>query len=330
MMKYILGIDVGGSKITAAIASSDGEILSSENSAGAIYTETGIDGLIIKLSETAEKCAEKAGISVREISVGVFGMTGVDWDFEKKLHEDAIKKAFPSMEKIVVRNDSIIAFYAGSVKSYGAILCLGTGFNAASIDTEGKSFVFGFYERAPHCGGKSLARKTIRAVCSSHVGLYPPTLLTDAVLKHLSAENTDELLMNFLKGQYKKNVLVKIPAIVFSYYSRGDSVSEILVDSLCKELSEHAVAALKNLKLENSNPDIVISGGMLKNSPEPILEKVRRNISEDIQKFDIFYSKYEPVFGALKMGLIELSANQEQVASLYSSASSLPSMIRTS
>lgn len=327
-MKYILGVDVGGSKTHAAIATMEGEILSDARIQGAIYSSTGMAEVMNVLQKAIDICMKEAGIDIHAINIGVFGMTGVDWDFEKQLHQEALNEKFPEIDEIKVCNDSVIALLAGTKNNWGTILCSGTGFNAASISPGGESFIFGFYESGPHCGGKSLGRQIIKSVCSSHVGLCVKTELTDIVLKHLNVKNTDELLIKFLDGKFSKELLVALPAKLFYCYNNNDKVSITLVENMYKEQAKHAIVAIKNLNMENTCPDIVLSGGMLKAAPKDAVSKISSYISNEIIDFNLFYSIYEPVFGALKKGMIHLGASKEKISTLYMRADCNMNMLR--
>ena len=223
-MKYILGVDVGGSKTHIAIATSDGKILADTQTKGTIYTDAGIEAVMKILQDAVGECLKLALLSVEDISIGIFGMTGIDWPFELKLHKEALETAFPEIDTIIACNDALVALHAAVKKDWGVILCSGTGFNAAAISPEGDNFTFGFYENAPHCGGKSLGRKIIKAVCDSAAGLMPETMLSDIVLKHFDVSDTDHLLMRFTQCDYTKDMLTALPAKLFQCYDAHDPV----------------------------------------------------------------------------------------------------------
>ena len=327
-MKYILGVDVGGSKTHIAIATLDGEILADTQTIGTIYTDSGIDSVMKLLQDAVSECLKRADIKIPDISVGVFGMTGIDWPFERTLHKEALEAAFPEISTIIACNDALVALHAAIKKDWGVILCSGTGFNAAAISPEGANFTFGFYENAPHCGGKSLGRKIIKAVCDSAAGLMPETMLSDIVLRHFDVSDTDGLLKRFTQCDYTKDMLTALPAKLFHCYNAKDPVAEILVANMLDELAAHAVAAINNLGMKYSNPDIAISGGMLKSAPQAIVGRISRRIKKEIPDFLLYFSRYEPVLGALKMGMTQLACKSSDIRRLYDNAENLSSMLR--
>jgi N-acetylglucosamine kinase-like BadF-type ATPase len=290
-MKYILGVDVGGSKTHIAIAASDGTILADTQTTGTIYTDTGIDAVMKILQDAVGECLKLALLKTDDISIGVFGMTGIDWPFELKLHKEALEAAFPEIDTIIACNDALVALQAAVKKDWGVILCSGTGFNAAAISPEGDNFTFGFYENAPHCGGKSLGRKIIKAVCDSTAGLMPETMLSDIVLKHFDVSDTDHLLMRFTQCDYTKDMLTALPAKLFHCYDAKDPVAGILVANMLDELTAHAVAAIHNLGMEHDSPDIAISGGMLKSAPKEIAGAIAQRIKKKIPEFNLYFSR---------------------------------------
>ena len=122
-MKYILGVDVGGSKTHIAIAASDGTILADSQTTGTIYTDVGIDGVMSLVKDAVGKCLKLAGIAIDDINTGVFGMTGIDWPFELSLHKKALEETFPAIGTVIACNDALVALHAAVKKDWGVILC---------------------------------------------------------------------------------------------------------------------------------------------------------------------------------------------------------------
>ena len=155
----------------------------------------------------------------------------------------------------------------------------------------------------------------------------PATMLTDTVRAHFNASDTDELLLRFIQNEYTKDMLTSLPAKLFQCYSAHDRVSQVLVDNMADELAAHAIAAVRNLRIEHSCPDIAISGGMLKSAPRAIVDKISSRIENEIPQFHLYFSRYEPVIGALKMGIIHLGSDFG-TNNLYDNAENLRSMLR--
>ena len=60
-----------------------------------------------------------------------------------------------------------------------------------------------------------------------------------------------------------------------------------------------------------------------------IIDKIKQGITTHISNFDIYYSTYEPIFGALKLGMIALESTQHQLSTLCKNANNNSDMIRT-
>jgi N-acetylglucosamine kinase-like BadF-type ATPase len=155
----------------------------------------------------------------------------------------------------------------------------------------------------------------------------PETMLSDIVLRHFGVSDTDGLLMRFTQCDYTKDMLTALPAKLFHCYNAKDPVAEILVANMLDELSAHAVAAIHNLGMERSSPDIAISGGMLKSAPKEITGDIAQRIKKDISEFNLYFSRYEPVLGALKMGMTHLGC-ASGANRLYDNAENLSTMLR--
>jgi N-acetylglucosamine kinase-like BadF-type ATPase len=159
-MQYILGIDQGGTKTAAIIMNSEGTILGMGLSKGAYHTDDGIEYAMICVLEAVKIAVSVAKIELSKITILVAGMTGMDWPHESDLLKSALKETI-GIENIEVYNDCIIAMYGGTTKECGAVLCAGTGLNAAVKRSSQDVFILGFYIEDDAQGGSALDRKSV-------------------------------------------------------------------------------------------------------------------------------------------------------------------------
>ena len=119
LMDYILGVDGGGTKTTAAIANTNGEILAEATSGGSAYISIGVEKAIKNLNqavfEAMDMISSKKDIMFKSSCFGSASLN-VDKDFD--IYWEIVKNERLSRhlnrEKILVFNDTRIGLEAGS------------------------------------------------------------------------------------------------------------------------------------------------------------------------------------------------------------------------
>lgn len=300
-MKYILGIDQGGSKTHAAIAEETGTIIGLGKGAGACHSTTGMDVAMEAAAEAVAEASAQANISLSEVAVIGAGMTGVDWDFEAQLLEEALRKRFGVLQ-IAVVNDAIIAMRSGTTKRNSAVICAGTGLNCAVKKGE-EIFTYGFYIPDEHQGGVALGKKAVQAVFDSHMGLIAETSLTKKVLELLKVGNVDELLYQSVVGKIKDKDYSKLPIMLEEEAIGGDEIAIEIWREYGEILANYVIARMRKMDLLNEEIDIVLSGSILKCKVRDLHEALESRICGEALKANITKAKYEPVVGAVLLGL---------------------------
>lgn len=313
-MKYVLGIDQGGSKTHAIVSDEYGRILGMGKSYGACHSSDGLDYAIAAVKEAVGQALKQGEVSIQEIEVIVAGMTGVDWDFEESLLSNTLREVF-SVEKVKVVNDCIIAMRAGTKSKYGCVLCAGSGLNCAVRNDSGEQFIYGFYIDEEFQGGFSLGKLTIKAVLDSHIGLKPETKLTKMLLNYFQVNTVEELLYKKVTGVITSRDYLHLPIILEEAAAQNDTVALSVLAYYGKNIAMYAIRGMEKLDIINMGVDVILSGSIFK-CKLPIL---REAVSLEIHKYainaKIVDAIYEPIVGAALLGLDSLY--QEILSEVY-------------
>jgi len=138
-MKYLLGIDGGGSKTNILCMDTDGAVIASASVGATYYRQDGIDVVIDRLRQGIEACLP-AGCE----AAACFGMPG----FGDNMHDDSvaaarIAEAFPHIQ-FRFENDVVVGWAGALALMPGVNIVAGTGSIAYGRDKTGRSF---------RCGG---------------------------------------------------------------------------------------------------------------------------------------------------------------------------------
>lgn len=303
-MKYILGIDQGGTKTAVALMGSDGKIYGVGYERGAYFPTQGMENAMAMIEQAVKKATGQAQISMEDIEKTVAGVTGVDWQGDDENVNSALRKAIPYGE-IQVYNDCVIAMYGGTFNNYGTVICAGTGLNAAICKKNGECFVFGDYLGEELQGATALAQRGARAVFDAQLGIGRAEKLTELYLQFADVENVIDLMQKYMTDEAFKERLRQIVPEMVALAEAGDGTANMLLQEFAEELGNYIVAGLKKEDMLTGAMDMVLAGSVFKGKDNPLTKHLISKMQEDVPNAHILRAKYEPVVGACIMGMIQ-------------------------
>jgi N-acetylglucosamine kinase-like BadF-type ATPase len=307
MASYVLGVDAGNSKTIALVARSDGNILGiGRSGCGDIYGSFGEGGeTAIQSSVTAaEQALAMASLARDALSACVFSAAGADWpeDFEYFRSELGAR----GLGTPIIYNDAIGALRAGSPDGTGVVVAVGTGVATGARSPDGRIWHSSFWQEAQ--GSVELARKTLRAVYRTDLGIDPPTALTGAVLRHFAQPTVEAVLHSFTArlGTPPDN-LTGLTRILFDLAGPigrpGDATAQRIISDQGAMLGDYALAAARRVGIEGTPFHLVLTGGVLRH-PSPLLaEAIIARVHTTSPDAQPRKSRFEPAIGALLLAL---------------------------
>ncbi len=311
-MRYLLGIDQGGTKTAAAIMREDGTIIGTAVAKGAYYPKHGMPLALDRMEEAAELAQKHAGIHWEDISFAVAGVTGIDWPGEDKLMEDALRRRM-CLERVTACNDMINALYTVKGITHGMVLCAGTGMNGAIIDETGRQFVYGDYMEDAMQGGSALAQRAIRRVFDAQMGLCGATALTDLFLQYAGVDTVDQLLHAYMtKEGFAEEIRFLMPEII---RMAGDHDREtcLMLEEFAARTVDFIFAGFRKMNISPRQENIVLAGSVLKGPDNYLTRQILERIKEREPEASVVMAEYEPVVGACVMGLRALQVYGETI-----------------
>jgi len=303
-LRYILGIDQGGTKTAVALMDDTGAIRGWGTADGAYFPDVGLDAALSHVESLASRVLAEASVSLAEIGQVVAGITGIDYPDDEEKVCAALRKIL-GLERVEAHNDCVIALFSGTQKPYGAVLCAGTGANAAIIRPDGSRFVMSDYMGRELQGGAALSYRALRKVFDADLGLLPPTELTRLFLDFGGQPTVFALLRESIAHEesLRRRVLGLVPQII-SLAETGDRVTAALLDEMARDLCAYFIAGLRKMGMLTLAFDIVLAGSVFKGEHNPLTANIIRRLSAEAPSATIVNAKYEPVVGACVMGFL--------------------------
>ncbi len=322
--QYILGIDQGGTKTAAALMNQNGEICGVGMAAGAYFPEQGMEIAIFNMLEAAEIALEKAHTDWMDVGVILAGVSGVDWDGDGEQVARALKNAVMFRQeqiaqestniRVQIYNDSLIALYGGTKHACGAVICAGTGINAAIRKKDGSYFVFGDFLGEEMQGGSALAQRAVRKVFDAELGLCDAKALRKLFLDFAGVDSVQDLLKQYIQQEELRANLKQVVPGLFQLAEEGDETSRLVLREFAEQLNMYILAGLRKEEMLQESFDMVLTGGVFKGENNLLTTYVREGLEKEVPHVTIQQAKYEPVVGACVMAMLEQRELTPQMA----------------
>ena len=300
-MKYYLGIDVGSSKTHALIVDESGVCAGFGKAGGGNHQSVGYDGLTNVLRESLAQARQMAGVDLTVIAGAGFGAAGYDFPSDRGPHLKAIAALNLSCP-VEVANDGFNGLYAGTSQGYGVNVTAGSSNNCRGRSRDGREarIVGNGIKFGEYGGGLEIIMRALQMVNYAWIKRGPQTVLTRILLEATGAKDEMDLMEGISNEQY--HLLPFMAAQVFRAAREGDEVAREVIHWAGEELGWLAVAAIRQLGMENEEVEVVQSGSVF-DGGALITDPMRDLVVRYAPKAKLIRLETSPVVGAVLLGM---------------------------
>ncbi|URZ09729.1 N-acetylglucosamine kinase [Clostridium felsineum] len=298
-MKYVIGIDGGGTKTHMKIASLSGKIM-----VEVVKGPSNIEAAEVKevqkvFKELIYEGIEKLGEPLSECRCICVGAAGIDREEDKTIIEGMIKN-LGYKGKIIVVNDAEIALTGGTEKREGIIVISGTGSICYGRDESGKSVRAGGWGHiiGDEGSGYDIGIKAIKAALKSYDKRGEKTVLEEEVIKFLNLKCHESLIYFIYRSGISKKEIASLTRVVNSASLKGDNVSKKILKDAANELFLSVKAVVTALKLEEKEVFLTTTGGAITNI-NYLYNEFKENVNKAYPKIKVIPMKNDAAFGAV-------------------------------
>lgn len=302
-MKYVIGIDGGGTKTLLKIADLKGNLLavceggpSNINSQGREYVKNVLEDIIQlgikKIKEDIEDCCSLC-----------IGTAGVDRSEDKKIVED-IMRSIGIKNKLIVTNDAETALYGGVSGGEGIIVISGTGSICFGRNSSGEVCRAGGWGHilGDEGSGYDIGRRALISIARSSDGRDDGTLLTSMVLEHLKLKNPEDIIGFVYRSSTGKREISEIAKIVDNAYKMGDNTSKRILKYSAEELYKCTLPVIKKLNFTDKAVNMAVSGSVLTKN-QYIFSEFKGMVNKTYPLINVSGMKNDAAWGAVLMAL---------------------------
>ena len=302
-MRHVLGIDAGGTKTRAVLATEEGAVVAEGTGGGANLRTHGELAVEKVLHAVAEETFAAAGVRPDAVALGIAG-AGRPGD-EAVLRE--ILRRIGFRQRVVVTNDAHVAFVAGSPRRVGLALVCGTGSIAWGRNASGEIARAGGW--GWHVGDEGsgfwIGERAIRQILRARDGRGPATALESELLAHFEIRDPADVVHEIYGGDFPRHRIALFAVAVARAAQAGDAVAARILAEAASELVLAAETVVRRLRLSGAPYDVVLSGGTFRALPALEAEVARRLAAPGAS---VRRLEREPAAGAVELAREALGA----------------------
>jgi len=319
--RLILGVDGGGSKTAARIATVgavpapqghvDRDITTIGEGFGgpSNVRAVGEAHAQINLDVAIDAAHRDAGTTGATIDYAVLGLAGSSLpDVHSFIMHWAAQRGLAKHVDVVHDADPVLAVAAPDGR--GIALIVGTGSVAIGADGAGERSITGGWGHwfGDTGSGFDLGRRALAAVADAVDGVGPETQLVSEILRRLRTENPREILQKLGMAADVRREIASLAPTLLQVASSGDAVALAIVQEAADATARLVHATAEKLGLDPDTP-LAVAGGIVCSNAlyrEALLESIRK-LGETPTSIVIVD---QPVEGCLLMARDRLLANR--------------------
>lgn len=306
-MKYVIGVDGGGTKTAFALADETGKLLAQTVLPSISYREHGMEKVASRLRSGTENLLSTVGIAPKQVSAAAIGAPGYGENAQgDALLAETVRQAFQGIQTVLV-NDAQIACYGALSGRPGINIVAGTGSIAYGEDGKGGAARSGGWSERFSDEGSCywLGKMTMSLFCKEADGRAPKDALYHILREALTLADD----MSFITVAEKEYLPYRSKVASFQKYllqaaQQGDEAAKSLYAAAGRELSLLAAGVRAQLSFEGT-VEVSLTGG-LTHAGALIEEPLRELLSRQGMKYSP--SEGSPLEGAVRLACMTLKS----------------------
>ncbi len=296
-MKYLIGIDGGGTGSSCVITDSDGKVLFHCKGGPTNFLRYDIGEVCKTTYSLINECRKIQNISFKDIGGVVIGTAGAgrkkDALFLKKYFRKYLRSKKISIKSIEVVDDGIIALEGAFSGGPGCIIISGTGSIIYGKNQKGKYFRLGGYGNkiGDEGSGYSIGRQGLNAVAKSFDDRGKKTILTGYLKRNYKIDTGQDLIDKIYRGNFD---IASFAPFVIKAAMRKDKISKNILNNEANELLLHIEAMIKLL---NNKINVALLGSLISNK-NFYSELLKKKIIKELTGIKIVKPENSPEIGA--------------------------------
>lgn len=300
-MKYLIGLDGGGTKTKCVITDFNLNVLFECSGGPSNFLMLGTEEVSKTILNLITECKDNLKIEFSDVESIVIGTTGAGRRSDAELLENAFndycKNQGVELKDFGVESDARIALEGAFAGQPGSILIAGTGSIMFGKDRNGVIHRVGGFGRfiGDEGSGYMIGRKGLISVAKHFDGRGTLTLLTKLLDEKFNIKDPASLITEIYKNKFD---IASVTPLVIEAANRGDEICMNIIEEESEELIEHIQSMINLLKEKVFKLSLIGSTITTDNLYANIFKD---KVKEYFDNVEIIEPIYPPAIGAALM-----------------------------
>ncbi len=334
-MKYVLGVDGGGTKTYASIISTSGEVLGKGVAGPSNYHDVGVELTKANIADAITLAARQAELtSAPKFEAAFLGLASVVSPSDRAVVRSiANDLELPGDDRLGIDHDCRIALAGALSGREGIVQIAGTGSATYGRNAEGKEWRSGGwgYLLADEGGSYWFGLSAMKAAVRAEDGRSVPTVLRQLVMDRLELATMNDIMHRLHVTGMSRLEIASLCPLLINAAIEGDNVAlQVVSEGMC-HISECIEEVAKRLGFAQSAAcEIGLVGGLF-NAGDVVVQPLRNAIQDRLPNSTIVFAELQPVLGACLLALecLGISPDKKLVGELINSSTNKSRRIQT-
>lgn len=320
--QIVIGVDGGGTRLRAAIATARGVLLGFGEAGSGNYHDVGADQVRSNIEMAVKNAWDLAPMAPRRADAIFLGLGSVVTREDQAIIRGIVRDLPLVLDEFIgVDHDLRVALMGGLTGKAGIVLIAGTGSSCYGRDEQGQSWQAGGWGPVLDDPGSSywLGRQAMIAAVRDHDGRGESTSLRGRVMEALEISDIRQILRRVELQGMTRSEIAGLAHMVTETAADGDSVARAIIARGVEELATMVATVAARLDFAGTMPrvPVVVTGGLtnaLGVFMDPLTDAIRRRIPQAV----VMEPLLPPVLGAviLAVDLLGTPMSQDAVSRL--------------
>lgn len=305
-VKYVVGVDGGGSGTRSVVASSSGRLMARGRAGPSNPLTVGFDEAVDAIVKAVKEASNSCGIE--RFDASCLSLAGVD----RPSARDSLREKLPDLHlgKLSIISDAAAALAGATGCRPGVVVVAGTGSIVYGVNAEGETARAGGWGWmvGDEGSGYDIGRRAVTAALKAYDGRGPQTLLVEKVESELCLDDLEEVIDRIYTKKVSSLLIASLAPLVGEAADEGDTTAARILHEAGIELGQAASAVIQQLRLKGGFV-VSPSGGVfnIKQVTDSFEEAARRAAPECI----VAPPRFEPAVGSALLALKSLGIKMD-------------------
>ena len=260
-MRYVLGLDGGGTKTECVLMGEDGRVVSRGRSGPSNPNRVGFGGALASVSDAARLAIANAGIPALEVTALCAGLAGASHPESAQRMKRLLEEEFPGKAVRVCMDLDLVL--EGTGEGAAIVLIAGTGSAAVGRDAQGRAARVGGhgYLLGDEGSAYHLGQRAVRQALGHFERTGADTPLGQRILAETGEPGWTELQARINAGP--DDVFPRLFPMVLYAAESGDAEARQLLEECAAALAGLVKDLAERLQLQSQKFLLARTGGML-------------------------------------------------------------------